>query len=89
MKDVAKILALALACAALSAEAAVVRNLPPMTVVETETVSLEGQGATAVRSSNTSVFTAALRESDEAIVSGIRLGKAVQIGRASCRERVY
>lgn len=77
MRDVAKILALALACAALSAEAAVVRNLPAMTVVETETVSVEGQGATAVRSSNASVFTAALRESDEAIVSGLRLGEAV------------
>lgn len=77
MKDVAKFLALALAYAALSAEAAVVRNLPAMTVVETETVSLDALGATAVRSSNASVFTAALRESDEAIVSGLRLGAAV------------
>ena len=76
MRNVAKFLALALACAALSAPAAVVRTLPGMTVVETETVSVDGMKASAVRSSNTSVFTAAIRESDEAIVSGIRLGKA-------------
>lgn len=76
MRDVAKFLALALACAALSAPAAVVRTLPGMTVVETETVSVDGMKASAVRSSNTSVFTAAIRESDEAIVSGLRLGTA-------------
>ncbi len=76
MRDVAKFLALALAGAALSAQATVVRTLPAMTVVETETVSLDAMKATAVRSSNASVFTAALRGTDEAIVSGVRLGEA-------------
>lgn len=76
MRDVAKFLALALAGAALSAPATVVRTLPAMTVVESETVSLDAMKATAVRSSNASVFTAALRGTDEAIVSGVRLGEA-------------
>ena len=77
MRDMAKFLALALACVALSARATVVRTLPGMTVVETETVSLDAMKATAVRSSNVSVFTAALRGTDEAIVSGVRIGDAV------------
>jgi Flp pilus assembly secretin CpaC len=68
--------AVTLALAALSAEAVVVRRLPPETVVESETISLDSMGATSVRSSNTSVFAAALRESGEAVVSGTRLGDA-------------
>lgn len=68
--------ALALAVAALSAPAVVVRTLPAMTVVESETVAVEAMKAAEVRSSNLSIFTAARRESDEAIVSGVRLGTA-------------
>ena len=62
--------------AALAADAAVVRKLPDMTVVESETVATDSLKATAVRSSNDSVFIAALRESGEAVVSGVRLGEA-------------
>ena len=66
----------AVLAAALAVAAAVVRKLPPETVVENETVSFESLGAGAVRSANTSVFSAALRESGEAVVSGVRLGEA-------------
>ena len=69
--------ALAAAMAALAAEAVVVRKLPEMTVVESETVATDSLKATAVRSSNDSVFAAALRESGEAVVSGARIGEAV------------
>ncbi len=68
---------LAVAGAALAAHAAVVRKLPGLTVVENETLSTDAMKATAVRSSNGAVFGAALRESGEAIVSGMRLGEAV------------
>ena len=63
-------------CAALSADAAVVRKLPAETVVEGESLSLDAMGANSVRSSNTAVFGAALRESGEAVISGARLGEA-------------
>ena len=62
--------------AAFAADAAVVRKLPDMTVVESETVATDALKATSVRSSNDSVFIAALRESGEAVVSGVRLGEA-------------
>ena len=68
---------LAAMLAALAAHAAVVRKLPEMKVVENETVATDAIKATSVRSSNTAVFSAALRESGEAIVSGTRLGEAV------------
>ncbi len=71
------LLSAALVVAALAAEAVVVRKLPEMTVVENEAVSTDSLKATAVRSSNTSVFGAALRESGEAVVSGARLGEAI------------
>lgn len=74
---ITKLLAAALAVVALAAEAAVVRKLPEMTVVENETVSTDAMKATSVRSSNASVFGAALRETGEAIVSGTRLGEAM------------
>ena len=67
---------LATVLAVLAAEAAVVRKLPRLTVVENESVASDAMKATAVRSSNSSVFGAALRESGEAIVSGTRLGEA-------------
>ncbi|MBR4258338.1 MAG: hypothetical protein IKQ17_04855 [Kiritimatiellae bacterium] len=70
-------IAAALAAAALAAEAVVVRKLPEITVVENETLSTDSLRATSVRSSNASVFAAALRESGEAVVSGVRLGEAV------------
>ncbi len=76
MKAYFKIVA-AVAIAALSADAAVVRKLPEVTVVENETVSVDAMKATAVRSSNPAVFGAALRETGEAVVSGLRLGDAV------------
>ena len=62
--------------AALAANAVVVRKLPPVTVVENETIAMDAMKATAVRSSNAAVFGAALRESGEAVVSGMRLGEA-------------
>ena len=75
MKATKLVLAAAL-CAALSADAAVVRKLPAETVVEGETLSLDSMCASSVRSSNASVFAAALRESGEAVLSGARLGEA-------------
>ena len=75
MKATRLILAAAF-CAALSANAAVVRKLPAETVVEGESISLDAMGANSVRSSNTAVFGAALRESGEAVISGARLGEA-------------
>jgi Flp pilus assembly secretin CpaC len=68
---------LAAMLAALAADALVVRKLPEVTVVENETLAMDSMKATAVRSSNSAVFGAALRESGEAIVSGARLGDAV------------
>ena len=62
--------------AVLAAEAAVVRKLPEMKVVENETVATDAMKATAVRTSNAAVFGAALRESGEAVISGVRLGEA-------------
>ena len=62
--------------AAVAADAAVVRKLPDVSVVEGETLSFDSLRATSVRSSNQAVFGAALRESGEAIVSGTRLGEA-------------
>ena len=73
----ARMLVMAVAGAVLAANAAVVRKLPDMSVVEGEMVATDSMKATAVRSSNTAVFSAALRESGEAIVSGTRLGEAV------------
>ena len=72
-----KLLVLAVAGAVLAANAAVVRKMPDMSVVEGEMIATDSMKATAVRSSNTAVFSAALRESGEAIVSGTRLGEAV------------
>ena len=71
-----KLTLLAVAGAVLAANAAVVRKMPDMTVVEGEMVATDSMKATAVRSSNAAVFSAALRESGEAIVSGTRLGEA-------------
>ena len=48
--------------AALAADAVVTRKLPPLTVVESETVATDAMKATSVRSSNVAVFGAALRE---------------------------
>ena len=62
--------------AAVAADAAVVRKMPDVSVVEGETLSFDSLRATSVRSSNQAVFGAALRESGEAIVSGTRLGEA-------------
>ena len=73
----ARMLVMAVAGAVLAANAAVVRKMPDMSVVEGEMVATDSMKATAVRSSNTAVFSAALRESGEAIVSGTRLGEAV------------
>ena len=72
-----KTVVIAVLFAAFAADAAVVRKLPDMTVVESETVATDALKATSVRSSNDSVFMAALRESGEAVVSGVRLGEAV------------
>ena len=63
--------------AALSADAVVVRKMPGLTVVENETVATDALKATAVRSSNQAVFSTALRETGEAVISGVRLGEAV------------
>ena len=71
-----KLILAAAFCAVLSADAAVVRKLPAETVVEGESISFDSMGANSVRSSNTAVFSAALRESGEAVVSGARLGEA-------------
>jgi len=71
-----KMLIVAAAGVVLAAEAAVVRKLPGLTVVENETIATDAMKATAVRSSNTAVFGAALRESGEAVLSGTRLGEA-------------
>ena len=76
MKGYIKILAVASALAALSADAVVVRKMPGVTVVENETISTDAMKATAVRSSNPAVFGAALRETGEAVISGVRLGEA-------------
>ena len=62
--------------ASLAADAVVVRKLPRVNVIENEMVSVDAQKATSVRSSNATVFSAALRESGEAVVSGARLGEA-------------
>ena len=67
---------LTVAGVALLADAAVVRKLPRINVVENEIVLADAMKATSVRSSNAAVFTAALRESGEAVVSGTRLGEA-------------
>ena len=77
MRAKARMLVMAVAGAVLAANAAVVRKMPDMSVVEGEMVATDSMKATAVRSSNTAVFSAALRESGEAIVSGTRLGEAV------------
>ena len=71
-----KLILAAAFCAVLSADAAVVRKLSAETVVEGESISFDSMGANSVRSSNTAVFSAALRESGEAVVSGARLGEA-------------
>ena len=63
-------------CAVIAAEAVVVRKLPPVTVVENETIATDAMKATAVRSSNAAVFGAALRESGEVVISGVRIGEA-------------
>ena len=76
MKVYCKIVAAA-ALAALSANAVVVRKMPEVTVIENETISTDAMKATAVRSSNPAVFGAALRETGEAVISGLRLGSAV------------
>ena len=62
--------------AALAVDAVVVRKLPPATVTENETIAMDAMKAAAVRSSNPAVFGSALRETGEAVVSGIRLGEA-------------
>ena len=64
------------AMAAVAADAAVVRKMPPVTVVEGESLVFDSLRATSVRSSNPAVFGAALRDSGEAIISGTRLGEA-------------
>ena len=67
---------MAVMVAALAADAAVVRKMPRINVVESETATMDAMKATSVRSSNPAIFTAALRESGEAVVSGLRLGEA-------------
>ena len=62
--------------AVLAVNAVVERKMPAMTVVENETVSVESLNAKDVRSANQAIFSAALRESGEAVVSGLRLGEA-------------
>ena len=66
----------AVAMAVLAANAVVERKLPAMTVVENEAVSVESMNAKDVRSANQAIFSAALRESGEAVVTGLRLGEA-------------
>ncbi len=68
--------ALAAIGSAVAVDAAVVRKLPEMSVVENETVSTDSMKATSVRSSNSAVFSAALREEGEAVVNGLRIGGA-------------
>lgn len=65
-----------LALSALVASAAVVRKLPALTVVEGESISIDSMDAKYVRSANTTIFSAALRESGEAVITGSRLGEA-------------
>ena len=67
---------IAMAMAAFAAHAAVERKLPEMTVVENETISVDSLNATDVRSANQAVFSAALREAGDAVVTGVRLGDA-------------
>ena len=71
-----KIVAALTAFAAIAVDAAVVRKLSNVSVVEGETLVFDAFRATSVRSSNPAVFSAALRESGEAIVTGTRLGEA-------------
>lgn len=68
--------ALAVLSVVLSTSAVVTKKLPNVNVVENETISFESLKAAAVRSSNPAVFSAALREAGEAVVSGLRLGEA-------------
>ena len=74
--DMRKLTLLAAMLAAFAAHGVVVRKLPPVTVVENETVATDAMKATSVRSSNAAVFGAALRESGEAVISGMRIGEA-------------
>ena len=67
---------IAMAMAAFAAHAVVERKLPEMTVVENETISVDSMNATDVRSANQAVFSAALREAGDAVVTGVRLGDA-------------
>ena len=67
---------IAVVMAAFAAHAVVERKLPEMTVVENETVSVDSMNATDVRSANQAVFSAALREAGDAVVTGVRLGDA-------------
>lgn len=76
-KTVAILAALAAAGMAISAQAAVIRKLPAMDVVESETLSVDSMKATAVRSSNPAVFTASLHEAGEAVINGVRIGEGV------------
>ena len=70
----ARMLAMAVVGAVLAAEAVVVRKLPPVTVVENETITTDAMKATSVRSSNAAVFGAALMETGEAVITGGRIG---------------
>ncbi len=72
-----KLTLLAAMLAALAADAVVVRKLPSLMVVESETMATDAMKATSVRSSNPAVFGAALRETGEAVLTGSRLGEAV------------
>ena len=74
--DMRRLTLLAAMLAAFAAHGVVVRKLPPVTVVENETVATDAMKATSVRSSNAAVFGAALRESGEAVISGMRIGEA-------------
>ena len=58
----AKIIVVLAAGLVLSADSAVVRKLPSVTVVENETIATDSMKATAVRTSNPAVFGVALRE---------------------------
>ena len=73
----ARMLAMAVVGAVLAAEAVVVRKLPPVTVVENETITTDAMKATSVRSSNAAVFGAALMETGEAVITGGRIGEAL------------
>ena len=65
-----KLILAAAFCAVLSADAAVVRKLPAETVVEGESISFDSMGANSVRSSNTAVFSAALRARRDYVKEG-------------------